>query len=156
MKLPDTARALIESGKLAQLVTIEPDGSPQLSGVWVGVEEDEIVVASLTMRRKLRNVRRDPRVSLAIAAGRRTRLGLEQVLVVHGRGRVTEGGAPELLRRLAPVYIGPGAEFPPGSGHPSGYVLRITPLRVGGVGPWAVPTPLSKLGIPEAEGRPRA
>jgi PPOX class probable F420-dependent enzyme len=153
VKLPDAARALIESGRLIHLVTINPDGSPQMSGVWAGLDGDEIVVAALTMRRKLANVRRDPRVSLSISAGRLTRLGLEQFLVVHGAGRVTEGGAPALLRRLARVYMGPDAVFPPGSGHPRGYVLRITPLKLGGVGPWATPIPLSRLGVNGVEDR---
>jgi hypothetical protein len=97
------------------------------------------------MRRKLANVMRDPRVALSVPGGRRTRLGLEQVLVVHGTGRVTEGGAPELLRRIAPIYMGPGAVFPPGEDYPPGYIMRITPRRLGGVGPWTRPDPLAKL-----------
>jgi hypothetical protein len=100
------------------------------------------------MRRKLANVIRDERVALSMPAGGHTRLGLEQVLVVHGAGRVTEGGAAELLRRLAQTYIGLGATFPPGQDHPPGYVLRITPHRLGGVGPWTAATPLQRLGLP--------
>jgi hypothetical protein len=99
------------------------------------------------MRRKLANVMRDPRVALSVPGGRRTRLGLEQVLVVHGTGRVIEGGAPELLRRIAPTYMGPGAIFPPCEGHPPGYILRITPTRLGGVGPWTRPDPLEMIGL---------
>jgi hypothetical protein len=49
---------------------------------------------------------------------------------------VTEGGAPELLQRLAAVYIGPDVTFPPMPNPPEGYILRITPDEVGGVGPW--------------------
>src|SRR5215207_8344241 len=63
--------------------------------------------------------------------------GLDEYLVVHGTARITEGGAPELLQRLAEVYIGPGVKFPPMEDPPPGYVLHITPTRVGGVGPWA-------------------
>jgi hypothetical protein len=50
---------------------------------------------------------------------------------------VTEGGAPELLQRLAHVHLGPDVTFPPMPDPPPGYVLRITPERIGGVGPWA-------------------
>lgn len=63
--------------------------------------------------------------------------GLAHYLVVHGRARITEGGAPELLQRLAAVYLGQGVRFPPMDDPPPGLVLRITPQRVGGVGPWA-------------------
>ncbi|HEX2358807.1 MAG TPA: PPOX class F420-dependent oxidoreductase [Solirubrobacterales bacterium] len=136
--LPPKARKLLESGALAHLVTLNPDGSPQLTCVWVGLEGDEIVSGHMTPRKKLDNVRRDPRVVLAVEAQTRNEMGLQEYLVVNGTGRVTEGGAADLLQRLAYVYIGPDVEFPP-AGYRSepGYVLRITPERLGGVGPWA-------------------
>jgi hypothetical protein len=62
--------------------------------------------------------------------------GLAEYLVVHGRARVSEGGAAELLQRLAHVYIGPGVKFPPMADPPPGYVMRISPTRYSGVGPW--------------------
>jgi PPOX class probable F420-dependent enzyme len=135
--LIDEARAALTSGHLAHLVTLNPDGSPQVTIVWVGLEGDEIVSGHLGMRQKLANVRRDPRVVLSLVTGGRDPSGLDEYLVVHGTARITEGGAPELLQRLAAVYIGPGVKFPPMQDPPPGYVLRITPTRVGGVGPWA-------------------
>ena len=63
--------------------------------------------------------------------------GLKQYLVVHGQARIVEGGAPELLQRLARVYLGPDVRFPPMDDPPPGFVLRTTVERVGGVGPWA-------------------
>ena len=133
----DEARAALTSGHLAHLVTLNPDGSPQVTIVWVGLEGDEIVSGHLGMRQKLANVRRDPRVVLSLVTGGRDPSGLDEYLVVHGTARITEGGAPELLQRLAEVYIGPGVKFPPMEDPPPGYVLHITPRRVGGVGPWA-------------------
>ncbi|MGH3484047.1 MAG: hypothetical protein ACRDPQ_12540 [Nocardioidaceae bacterium] len=56
--------------------------------------------------------------------------------MVHGSGRVEEGGARDLLQRLAHVYLGPNIVFPPPQYDTPGYVLRITPDRIGGVGPW--------------------
>jgi PPOX class probable F420-dependent enzyme len=135
--LIDEARAALTSGHLAHLVTLNLDGSPQVTIVWVGLEGDEIVSGHLGMRQKLANVRRDPRVVLSLVTGGRDPSGLDEYLVVHGTARITEGGAPELLQRLAEVYIGPGVKFPPMEDPPPGYVLRITPTRVGGVGPWA-------------------
>lgn len=134
--LTPAARAVIESGRLAHLVTIEADGGPQTSIVWVGLDGDEIVSGHLAMRRKLRNVQRHPRVVLSLETGQRNAMGLDEYLVVHGTATVTEGGAPELLQRLAEVYLGPGTQFPPMDDPPPGYTLRITPTRIGGVGPW--------------------
>ena len=128
---------MLESDRLAHLVTLNPDGSPQVSCVWVGLEGDEIVSGHLGTRQKVRNVERDPRVALSIEAKGTNELGLQEYLVVHGRGRIQEGGAPELLQKLARSYIGPDAVFPPMPDPPPGFVTRITVERLGGVGPWA-------------------
>jgi PPOX class probable F420-dependent enzyme len=133
---PD-ARALLESAALAHMVTLDPDGSPQVSIVWVGVDGDEIVSAHLPRNRKVRNVERDPRVSFSVEGTGTNPMGLKEYLVVHGRARVQEGGAAELLQRLARVYLGPEVRFPPMDDPPPGYVLRITPQRLTGVGPWS-------------------
>jgi PPOX class probable F420-dependent enzyme len=135
--LTDEARAALTAGHLAHLVTTNPDGSPQVTVVWVGLEGDEIVSGHLVPRQKLRNVVRDPRVAVSLETGGIGAFGLAEYLVVYGRGRITEGGAPELLQRLAQVYIGPGVRFPPMDDPPSGYVLRITPTRLGGAGSWS-------------------
>ena len=135
--LADSARAVLESAGLAHLVTLEPDGRPQVSIVWVGLDGDEIVAAHLPEHRKVRNMRRDPRVALSIEAGSRNAIGLDEYLVIHGRARITEGGAPELLQRLARTYLGPDVKFPPMDDPPPGYITHITVERIGGVGPWA-------------------
>jgi PPOX class probable F420-dependent enzyme len=136
VQLPDSARAIVESGRLAHLVTLNRDGSPQISCVWAGLDGDEIVSAHLRDQQKLRNVRRDPRVSLSIEGSELQPPGLMQYLVVHGRARITEGGAPELLQELAYRYLGPGTRFPPMDDPPRGYLLRIEVERLAGVGPW--------------------
>jgi PPOX class probable F420-dependent enzyme len=135
--LNDAARAALSAGHLAHLVTINADGSPQLSVVWVGVDGDDIVFAHLGSGQKVKNLRRDRRVSLSMATGGRNDAGLDQYLIVHGRARLTEGGGPELLQRLAHVYLGPDVKFPPTDDPPPGYVLRVTPERIRGEGPWA-------------------
>jgi PPOX class probable F420-dependent enzyme len=134
--LPDTARAVLESDALAHLVTVSPDGSPQVSIVWVGLEGDDIVSGHLREQQKLRNVRRDPRVVISLETGDTNALGLREYLVVHGNAAVEEGGAPELLQRLAHTYLGPDVTFPPMPDPPPGFCLRITAQRVGGIGPW--------------------
>jgi len=134
--IPDAARELIESEALAHLVTLEPDGRPQVSCVWVGLEDGDIVFSSLGERRKLDNIRRDPRVALSIEGTGINAMGLREYLVVHGTARIVEGGGPELLQRLAHTYIGPEVKFPPMDDPPPGFVVHITPERLGGVGSW--------------------
>jgi len=134
--VPDSVRAVVQSGRLAHLVTLNADGSPQVSCVWVGLDGNELVVGHLGVWQKVKNVRRDPRVALSIETDRINEIGMTEYLVVYGRARVEQGGAPELLQRLAHVYIGPTVKFPPMDNPPPGYVTRITPERFGGVGPW--------------------
>jgi PPOX class probable F420-dependent enzyme len=138
--LPDSARELIESGALAHLVTLNRDGSPQVSCVWVGVDGDELVAGHLPEHQKIRNIRRDPRVAVSFEGTRIHPPGLKEYLVVHGRARVTEGGAAELLQRLAHVYLGADVKFPPMADPPPGYITHVQVERVGGVGPWAPPS----------------
>jgi PPOX class probable F420-dependent enzyme len=128
---------VLESGRLAHFVTLNPDGSPQVSCVWVGLEGDEIVSGHLGRWQKVRNIERDPRVSLSVETDTLNEIGLAEYLVVHGRARIQEGGAPELLQRLAYTYIGPDVVFPPVAEPPPGFVTRITVERLGGVGPWS-------------------
>jgi len=134
--LNPSARALLESDALVHLVTLNADGSPQLSCVWVGLDGEDIVSGHMDPRQKLRNVQRDPRVVLSVESQHINQVGLREYLVVHGAGRVEEGGARDLLQRLAHVYLGPNIVFPPPQYDTPGWVLRITPERVGGVGPW--------------------
>jgi PPOX class probable F420-dependent enzyme len=134
--LNDAARAALTEGHLAHLVTLNPDGSPQLSVVWVGIDGDDIVFAHLGEGQKIKNLRRDPRVSLSMATGGRNDAGLDHYLMVHGQARVVEGNGPELLQRLAHVYLGPDVKFPNWDDPPPGVIVHITPGRVAGVGPW--------------------
>jgi PPOX class probable F420-dependent enzyme len=137
VSIPDSARALLEGPALAHLVTLNPDGSPQVSIIWIGLDGDEIVAAHMAERQKVRNIRRDPRVAISLEANTRNERGLVEYLVVHGRARITEGGAAEILQQLAHVYLGPDVKFPPMDDPPAGFVTRITVERVGGVGQWA-------------------
>ena len=131
------ARSVIESGALAHLVTLNQDGSPQVTVVWVGLAGDELVSAHLDGRqKKLANMRRDPRVVVSFEAEGGNGIGMRNYLVVHGLARVTEGGAPELLHALAQTSVGPGTAFPPMPDPPPGFVTHIEVTRVAGIGPW--------------------
>jgi PPOX class probable F420-dependent enzyme len=137
--LPGTARQLLEGDAVAHVVTIDEDGGPQVTAAWVGIDGDEIVLATLPDQRKLRNLRRDPRIALSVPSTTRNAWGLLEYLVVYGTARVTEGGGAEMLQRLAHTYLGPDVVFPNMPDPPPGFVTRITPERVGGVGPWNPP-----------------
>jgi PPOX class probable F420-dependent enzyme len=99
--LAEAARELLESDAVAHVVTLDADGGPHVTAAWVGVEGDEIVFATLPDQRKLTNLRRDPRIALSVPSTRRNEWGLLEYLVVYGTARVTEGGAAEILQRLA-------------------------------------------------------
>ena len=137
MKLDDSARALIGSGADATLVTLNPDGSPQVSVVWVALQStpdgDELVSAHLADYKKLRNVRRDPRVAAKILAAKSP--GPQTpYLAINGTVRIVTGGAPELLKELAKAMLGSDEHFPPPNSPPC-YLTRIRIDKVGGLGP---------------------
>lgn len=137
MKIPDSAHDVLSSDALAHLTTIDADGRPHVTCAWVGLEGDEVVIATLFEQRKLANMRRDPRVSVSLEGRRTNDMGLKEYLVISGHAQVTEGGAPGLLQRLARTYLGPDVAFPPMPNPPAGFVTRITAERISGVGPWA-------------------
>lgn len=135
--LTPAVREALTAGRLGHLVTLDPDGSPQVSVVWIGVDGDDIVVGHMMGGRKVTNIARDPRVALTVEADGANPVGMANYLIVHGTARLVEGGAPELLQRLAATYLGPGVRFPPFDDPPPGHVIHITADRIGGVGPWA-------------------
>jgi PPOX class probable F420-dependent enzyme len=136
--LSGEALELLASDAVATVVTLGSDGAPHVSVAWIGLEDGEIVFGTLDDQPKLRNLRRDPRISLSIQAERINAWGLREYLVVSGTARVTEGGAPELLQRLAHTYIGPEVVFPAMADPPPGYVTRVRIERVSGIGPWRI------------------
>ena len=127
---------MLEGPALGHFVTLDADGSPQVTCVWVGLDGDELVVGSLGLFRKIRNIQRDPRVAISFETAERNEIGLIHHLVVYGTARVDPGGAPQLLQRLAHTYLGPDVVFPPIPNPPPGYVIRVSPSRFAGVGPW--------------------
>ena len=136
MKVPDSIRLLIESGCPAHMVTLNKDGSPQVTVVWIGVDGDDVVSGHLMENRKVRNLRRDPRVAISLEAQTKSAMGLTEYAVLYGTARIEEGGAAALLQRLAYVYMGPGVKFPPMPDPPAGFTTRIRVDRIEGVGPW--------------------
>ncbi|MHB8324473.1 MAG: PPOX class F420-dependent oxidoreductase [Candidatus Dormibacteria bacterium] len=136
MRLPDRLRELIDSGPLAHLTTINADGSPQVSVIWIGLDGDEPVSGHMSHYLKLRNIERDPRVVLSFDAPREPGVVRNPYAVLHARATVEPSDHTwDLLNRLTKTYMYPDAEFPAPKG--PGYIVRYSIERIGGVGPWA-------------------
>ncbi|KUJ40034.1 pyridoxamine 5'-phosphate oxidase [Streptomyces albus subsp. albus] len=121
-------RALLDAPTPAVLATVNPDGGPQTSVVWVGRDGDELLISTAQGRRKERNLRRDPRASLTIYDPADHLRYAE----IRGEATVTEDIGRELAVALAEKYEGPGAgqeylDLPPEHVR---VVLRIAPRRV--------------------------
>ena len=136
MRVPDSARTLIESGAPAHLVTLNPDGSPQVTLVWVGLDGDDLVAAHLYKSKKVRNILGDGRVAVSFESDRKSAMDLTEYLVIYGQASIEEGGAPELLQRLAHVFLGPDVKFPAMDDPPPGFITRIRVEKISGVGSW--------------------
>jgi PPOX class probable F420-dependent enzyme len=101
--LTDRQRALFEGKNFAHIATVMPDGSPQVSPVWVEMDGDDIIVNSAEGRVKTNNLRRDPRVAISVVDAN------DGYTMVAVRGRVVEmthDGADAGIDRLAHKYLG--------------------------------------------------
>ena len=135
--IPDSARRVLEGRALAHLVTLEPDGTPQVSIVWIGLDGDEIVAAHLPEHRKVRNIRRDPRVTLSVEAGTRNEIGLVNTSSFMAARGSLRGVLLSCFSSLLEPISAPMSSFPPMDDPPPGYITHITVDRIGGVGPWS-------------------
>ena len=122
--LPPLARKLLDGELFATLATVNADGSPQSSVIWVKRDGDEIVFSTIRGRRKTRNMERDPRVSV---------VGFDpanpyQYFEVRGTVTLDEQGGRELIDELSVRYTGK----PYGLDGPDAVrvVCRLTPEHV--------------------------
>ena len=100
IRLDETTRAVVASGRLAvDLATINPDGTPQVTCIYVGWDGDEIVAGHLADHVKLRNIRRYPQVTLSVESDVPFEV-FSPYVVIKGIARVEVGGAVAVLRRI--------------------------------------------------------
>lgn len=133
--LPSELRDLIEAGPLTHLSTVNEDGSPQVSVIWIGLDGDVIVSGHMNHYRKLRNIERDPRVVLSFLGPREHTAVLNPYAVLRARATVeASDDAWDLLNGFTRLYMSPDDEFPAPKG--PGYIVRYEVERVGGVGSW--------------------
>jgi|GEM_PF-5741058 len=127
----------INGGLLAHLVTIDADGAPYVRCVWTEAAADTLTIATIAVdKRYVRNLQRDPRVSISYESGRIDDHGLAEYLVAEGRAEVIEGGAKALLQHLAKAHIGPDSDFVSDPAIPDGYLVRVRLTKVSGSGAW--------------------
>jgi len=132
----DEQSAVLTGRQNAYLATLMPDGSPQVTPVWVDVDGGDLLFSTTEGTVKLANLRRDPRVVVSFQAKEFEGQGLWPYVVIEGRARITEGGALEVMDRLAEAYLGPGQRFWLRD-VPDGVVVHIEIERIYGVGPWS-------------------
>ena len=134
--IPAPAQALLGSDAVAHVWTRNPDGSGQVSTVWVLVRDDEILFGTDRSSAKARNLRRDPTVILSVEDTERNERGFQRHLVIHGTASLEEGPAPELMDELAHIYTGLDKHPLAVRDSPTAVVVRVNVERIGGVGPW--------------------
>ena len=130
MSLSDSARSLLRAPNLGVLATLNPDGSPQTSVVWLGTDGDDVVISSQAGRRTVLNLDRDPRASLCVFDVSDP----ERYVEVRGTASITEDEGRRLTVQLAEEYEGEGGgeeylRLPPEKVR---VTIRITPHRVAG------------------------
>ncbi len=99
MKFPKSAIDLLSSGVVVHMATVDDDGKPHVTCAWADVDSDELRIATMFDQRKLRNLRRDPRVTISATSNVTNDFGLREYIVVYGTAEITEGGAAELLQQ---------------------------------------------------------
>ena len=103
MQLTDAVLELLHAPSPAVLTTLLPDGSPHSTEVWVDADGDQVLVNSVDTHRKVRNVRRDPRVALVVLDPDD---GSRHVALRGRVAEVTTEGARDHIEKLALRYLG--------------------------------------------------
>ncbi|WP_431940989.1 PPOX class F420-dependent oxidoreductase [Nocardia grenadensis] len=126
IELPAEARRLLDGKNFATVATIDPDGRPQTSVVWMDREGDSILFSSTTTRRKVRNLARDPRISLTVLDATNPYRSVD----IQGTAELIEDPGKSLPLRLSRKYL--GEQPPPEPDTIRRFIVRVTPERVTG------------------------
>jgi PPOX class probable F420-dependent enzyme len=102
-EIPAEARHLFEGKNFAHVATVNPDGSPQVSPVWIGIDGDTVTFNTAEGRVKPKNLRNDPRIAISIAGEENP---YENILVQGRVVEITQDGADEDIDALAKRYLG--------------------------------------------------
>jgi PPOX class probable F420-dependent enzyme len=122
--LTDKAKALLDAPVFATLGTVNPDGAPQLSTMWVTRDGDDVLVCTLRGRQKERNLNKDNRVSVLLTNPDDG----EAYVEIRGTATLSESGARDLMQSLSLEYR--GTPFPQEPPERVRVIVRITPTKV--------------------------
>ncbi|MYV38833.1 TIGR03618 family F420-dependent PPOX class oxidoreductase [Streptomyces sp. SID1328] len=128
--LSDRLKSLLDTPVFIVLGTLQPDGSPQMSPVWVKRDGDDVLISTTVGRRKEKNLRRDPRVTVVVMDPENP----YEYAEIRGTAELTTEGGQALIDELSLKYTGKKyAEFNPASANDAErVVVRITPRKVVG------------------------
>jgi len=125
--LDDWVRALLDGKNYAGVATIGPDGSPQNSVVWIKGEGDTVLFSSLDHRQKVRNLRRDPRISVLVYDLANPHTAVE----IRGTAEIVPDEGKRLLRELWRKYL--GVDLPAAKNDEARVIIRVVPRKIIGV-----------------------
>ena len=140
-ELSAPAQTLLGSDAVAHVWTSNPDGSPQVSVVWIIVQDDEIVFGCDRSSRKVRNLHRDPSIVLSIEDDVRTQQGFQRHLVIRGTATIEDDPNPALMAQIAAKYTGLRRHPLVAHDSPTAVTVRVEIDRISGVGPWVETSP---------------
>ncbi|KAA2254040.1 PPOX class F420-dependent oxidoreductase [Solihabitans fulvus] len=126
VQLNDAVRALLDGRNFAVLATVNADGSPQTSAMWIGRDGDDLVFSTVAGRLKDRNIRRTPQVSVTILEDGNPYNYVE----VRGLAKIEESGGVELNDKLSWKYD--GKPFEQDAEGAVRVVVRVSPQRLTG------------------------
>lgn len=125
--LSEGVKKLFQEANYGHMATLMPDGSPQVSPVWVDIDGDRILVNTAEGRAKPRNVRRDARVAISI----HNQENPYSSAFIRGRVvEITHEGAEEHIDKLAKKYLGQDT-YPYRQPGDQRVILVIEPEHVG-------------------------
>ena len=81
--MPEELKDLVESGPLTYVSTINVDGSPHVTAIWIGFDGDDLIGTHMRYNAKLRNMQRDPRVVLSFAPPQRPGDWMSPHAIIH-------------------------------------------------------------------------
>lgn len=130
--LSDNLKKVLDGQVFITVATIQPDGAPQVSPVWVKRDGDDLLFSTTAERVKIRNLKRDPRISVVVI----NPAAPYSYAQVHGTASITTEGGLELIDELSMKYTGKDYDTFSGGRRGDGtrVVVRVTPEKVSGMG----------------------